>query len=38
MERNSSYVLIGLPFFNTEDKGLKSKFTENFEKTILPRH
>ena len=38
MERNSSYVLIGLPFFNTEDKGLKSKFTESFEKTLFPRH
>ena len=36
MERNSSYVLIGLPFFNTEDKGLKSKFTESFEKTLIP--
>ncbi|MDR9859448.1 DEAD/DEAH box helicase family protein [Treponema socranskii] len=35
IERNSSYVLIGLPFFNSNDEKLKSKFLKAFEKTIL---
>ena len=38
IERNSSYVLIGLPFFNSNDEKLKSKFLKAFQKTILARH
>lgn len=32
MEKSSGYVLIGLPFFNSEDKNMKAKFEECFER------
>ena len=32
MEKSSGYVLIGLPFFNSEDHEMKAKFDNSFEK------
>ena len=32
MEKSSGYVLIGLPFFNSEDYEMKAKFDNSFEK------
>ena len=32
MENSSGYVLIGLPFFNSQDYAMKAKFEECFEK------
>ncbi|WP_257225252.1 DEAD/DEAH box helicase family protein [Treponema parvum] len=35
MERNSSYLLIGLPFFNTEDIEMERRFNESFYQLVL---
>ena len=32
MENSSGYVLIGLPFFNSQDYAMKAKFEECFER------
>ena len=35
IERNSSYVLIGLPFFNTEDIEMERRFNKSFDQLVL---
>ena len=32
IEKSIGYVLIGLPFFNSEDYEMKAKFDNSFEK------
>ena len=32
MEKESGYILVGLPFFNTEDAEMKTKFEKSFKK------
>ncbi|MGN0739120.1 MAG: DEAD/DEAH box helicase family protein [Treponema sp.] len=32
MEKSSGYVLIGLPFFNSQDEKMKTKFVKSFER------
>ncbi|MGN0730896.1 MAG: DEAD/DEAH box helicase family protein [Treponema sp.] len=32
MEKSNGYVLIGLPFFNSQDYAMKAKFEESFER------
>lgn len=34
MEKTDSYILVGLPFFNSEDENMKVKFEESFVNTI----
>lgn len=34
MEKENGYILIGLPFFNDEDKTIKENFAESFQKIV----
>ena len=34
MEKENGYILIGLPFFNDEDKVMKKKFDSSFQKIV----
>ena len=34
MEKENGYILIGLPFFNDEDKAMKKIFESSFQKIV----